>query len=229
MALPVLLRYLHIQNLVTLRIMAYDLKLEMPKDNDDLDRSQYEGYNELKFGDIPSKDTVESLEINDAIIASSGSQHCEFPRLRTLKLEKTLVIQDQYFATGKLLAPQLEHLIFIHSDWNWLGGALGLNADYLFGPLNLTHLSICGTYESMDITSYHKTQPNLLTLKMTNCTLRKAFLRSLSNVDGRSLETLPVLELIQISSCRWVRDYERSQFISDCAVGRPRTRVTVDL
>lgn len=209
--------------------MANVPELRYIKD-DDAAAYQYRRYRVLKIGRIPSADTIESLEIKTAIIEHSGPQPCEFPRLRTLKLEGTQMHRDWEYCTAKLLAPQLEHLIFIDGDWESFYGGLGPNTGTLFGPFGLRHLSLSGINLGRDITAGKRTQPNLLTLKMMDCTLGKSFLRSLSNVDGISLEIFPVLELIQISTCHWLHeDYGHLQFVSDFAMRRPRTQVIVEV
>lgn len=81
--------------------MANVPELRYIKD-DDAAAYQYRRYRVLKIGRIPSADTIESLEIKTAIIEHSGPQPCEFPRLRTLKLEGTQMHRDWEYCTAKL-------------------------------------------------------------------------------------------------------------------------------
>lgn len=224
-----LVGYIQVKKVVTLRIIGDDPE-EWP-DSKQRDLYYRTGQNPtMLIEDIPSVDTIESLEIVGITLDPLDYERTQFPRLRILKLYPKL----DHHSDGDLelfSTPCLEDLTLTRYDWQGLArDNHGPNYGYLFGPLSLKHLELNQTSGYLDITIHCLIQPNLLTLKMTGCKLGKSFLRSLSNVDGRSLEILPVLELIEMRNCTW--DYHRyrpTQFIGDCAVGRPNARVIVEV
>lgn len=214
------------KKVITLRIIGEDPEAEDAEKENDWEK--YVRNRIMQVVHIPSIDTLESLEIMRVPIEPNiyppYLDPQEFLKLRTLKLDQKVWRADRA-NPHLLLIPTLEDLTLIDCDWETYSGG---TCPYLFGPLGLKHLVLAQTTGTLDITSHSKTQPNLLTLKMIDCRLSREFLRSLSNIDGQSFHTLPLLELIEICNCSTAdRDYGRSQFIRDCSIGRPNTRVII--